>query len=179
MEQEKRKKLSKSLSYWLRHRPEKIGIDLDKEGWTDVSELIERAKPEIEFTMDELKEVVALCDKQRFAFSEDFSKIRANQGHSTDVDIKFQEIAAPPILYHGTVEKFMDSIRKTGLVSGGRHHVHLSKDQETAEKVGARRGKPVILKINAMKMQDDGFKFYISENGVYLADFVLPKYIIF
>lgn len=177
MEQEKHKKISKNLSYWLRHKPEKIGITLDKEGWTDVAELIEKAKAEIEFNIEELKEVVAESDKQRFALSEDGTKIRANQGHSVDVKIKFKEIAAPPVLYHGTVGQFMDSINKKGLIPGKRHHVHLSKDKETAEKVGSRRGTAIILKIDSMKMQDDGFRFYISENGVYLTDFVPSKYI--
>jgi putative RNA 2'-phosphotransferase len=180
MEDEKRKKLSKSLSYWLRHRPEQIGIEIEKDGWTDVQTLLEKGQiPDkgIEFTLEDLKEVVANCDKQRFSFSEDFSKIKANQGHSIEVDIKFHEIVAPPILYHGTVGKFMDSIMKKGLIPGSRHHVHLSKDKETAEKVGARRGTPVVLKINSYKMQDDGYRFYISDNGVYLTDFVPPKYI--
>lgn len=179
MEKEKHTKISKSLSYWLRHRPEKIGITLDKNGWTDIEILIEKAKPEVEFTLDELKEIVSNCDKQRFALSEDGTKIRANQGHSTEVKIDFKEIAAPPVLYHGTVKEAIDSIKKTGLKPMKRHHVHLSKDEETANLVGARRGKPIILKIDAMKMQDEGFKFYISENGVYLTDIVPKKYITF
>lgn len=178
MEESKKKNISKSLSYWLRHRPENIGIVLDKEGWTDILELIEKAKTELEFTIDELKEVVESNDKQRFSISKDGSKIRANQGHSVEIKMTFKEIAAPPVLYHGTVGKFMDSIKKKGLIPGNRHHVHLSKDQETAEKVGSRRGTPIILKINAMKMQDDGFRFFISENGVYLTDHVPPKYLI-
>jgi putative RNA 2'-phosphotransferase len=176
MEENRKKQISKSLSYWLRHRPEKVGIILDKEGWTDVVELLEKAKIEIEFTLEELKEVVETNDKKRFAFSEDFSKIRASQGHSVDVEIKFKEIVAPPVLFHGTVSKYMDSINKKGLIPGNRHHVHLSKDKETAEKVGGRRGVPVILKINSYKMMEDGYKFYISENNVYLTDHVPSKY---
>ena len=179
MEKDRHQKISKSLSYWLRHKPEKIGILLDKEGWTDVANLVEKAKTEIEFTLDELKEVVKNCDKQRFSFSEDLSKIRASQGHTTDVEIKFQEITAPPILYHGTVEQFVDSIKKGGLKAMKRHHVHLSKDIETATKVGSRRGKPIILKIDAKTMQDLGFKFYISDNGVYLTESVPKRYITF
>lgn len=179
MDKDREKKISKALSYWLRHRPEKIGIKLQKNGWVDVQELMEKAKSEMEFTLEELKEVVKNNDKQRFSFSEDMQKIRANQGHSVDVKIEFKEIIAPPVLFHGTVGQFIDSIKKKGLIPGNRHHVHLSKDKETAEKVGARRGTPVILKIDAMKMQDEGFKFFISENGVYLTDFVPPKYITF
>ena len=177
MEKDRHKKISKSLCYWLRHRPENIGIELDKNGWTSIDTLIENAKKEVEFTREELNEVVANCDKQRFSISDDGLRIKANQGHSTDVKLTFKEIAAPPVLYHGTVQQFIDSIMKSGLKPMKRHHVHLSKDVETATNVGSRRGKPVILKINAMKMQDDGFKFYISDNGVYLTDIVPKKYI--
>lgn len=179
MDKERQTKISKALSYWLRHRPEKIGITIGNDGWTDVKELIEKAKTELLFDFNELKEVVQNCDKQRFSFSEDFCSIKCNQGHSIDVKIKFKEIVAPPLLYHGTVQQFIESIKKKGLIPGKRHHVHLSKDVETATKVGERRGKPIILKIDAKKMQDDGLRFFISDNGVYLADSVPKKYIIF
>jgi putative RNA 2'-phosphotransferase len=179
MEEEKRKKISKSLSYWLRHRPESIGIKLSDGGWTDVKELMEKAKKEIAFDFNELKEVVQTCDKQRFSFSEDFCSIRASQGHSVKVKLDFKEIAAPPVLYHGTAEQFLESIQKKGLVPGKRHHVHLSKDIETASKVGQRHGKLVILTIDTIKMQDAGFIFYISDNGVYLTESVPKKYIKF
>lgn len=177
MEEEKRAKISKFLSYTLRHAPEKIGIKLSKDGWTDVKELIEKSKHKILFDFNELKEVVKTCDKQRFALSDDMCSIKCNQGHSVKVEIKFKEIAAPPVLYHGTVDKFMESINKKGLTPQKRHHVHLSKDVKTAIIVGGRRGVPVILEINSMKMQDDGYKFYISDNGVYLVDNVPSKYI--
>lgn len=177
MDKDRHTKISKSLSYWLRHRPEAIGITIKKNGWVDVKELLEKAKKEITFDFNELKEVVQNCEKQRFSLSEDFCEIKANQGHSIDVKIKFKEITAPPVLYHGTVDKFMDSIKKKGLIPGNRHHVHLSKDIETATSVGSRRGHPVILEINSNKMQDEGFKFFISDNGVYLTDIVPPKYI--
>lgn len=179
MEEEKRKKISKSLSYWLRHRPEVIGITLNNEGWTNVKELIEKAQLEVQFDLDELKEVVVSCDKQRFSFSEDFSNIRASQGHSVKINLSFKEITAPPVLYHGTAEQFIESIKKKGLLPGKRHHVHLSKDIETASKVGQRHGKLVILKIDTIKMQDAGFAFYISDNGVYLTDSVPKKFITF
>lgn len=178
MEESRRTKISKSLSYWLRHRPEVIGIEIKKDGWVDVKDLLEKAQKELTFDFNELKEVVDTCDKQRFLLSEDFCEIKANQGHSVDVKIKFREIAAPPVLYHGTVDKFMESIKKKGLIPGNRHHVHLSKDIQTATNVGSRRGHPVILEIDAMKMQDEGFKFYISDNGVYLTEIVPPKYFI-
>ena len=177
MNKETHTKISKSLSYWLRHRPEAIGIEIGEDGWVDVNDLIEKAQKEVEFNLEDLKEVVKNCEKQRFKLSEDFSKIRASQGHSVKVKMDFKEIVAPPILYHGTVNQFVDSIMKKGLIPGKRHHVHLSKDIETATVVGARRGKPVILKIDAKKMQDDWIKFYISDNGVYLTEFVPKKYI--
>ena len=132
MEEKNKIGLSKFLSYVLRHRPEKIGITLDKNGWTDTAILIEKAKTEVEFTLDELKEVVKNCDKQRFALSEDGTKIRANQGHSAKVDISFKEITAPPVLYHGTVKEAIEGIKKKGLQPMKRHHVHLSKDEATA-----------------------------------------------
>lgn len=179
MEEERRSKISKFLSYTLRHRPEKIGITLNDGGWTDVKELIEKAQKEIIFDFNELKEVVQNCEKQRFSLSEDFCSIRASQGHSVKVKLDFKEITAPPILFHGTVDKFIEEIKKKGLLPMKRHHVHLSKDEETAIKVGSRRGKPVILKIDAQKMQDAGFKFFISDNGVYLTDSVPKRYIIF
>jgi len=177
MNKETHTKISKSLSYWLRHRPEAIGIIISKDGWVDVSDLIEKAQKEVEFNLEDLKEVVKNCEKQRFKLSDDFSKIKANQGHSVKVKLDFKEIAAPPVLYHGTVSQFIDSIMKKGLLPGKRHHVHLSKDIETANIVGARRGKPVVLKIDATRMQDEGFRFYISDNGVYLTDSVPKKYI--
>ena len=179
MDKDKQTKISKSLSYWLRHRPEKIGIVLNDGGWTDVKILIEKASKELIFDFNELKEVVQNCDKQRFSFSEDFCNIRASQGHTIKVKLAFKEIAAPPVLYHGTVDKFIESIKKSGLIPGKRHHVHLSKDIETATKVGARRGKPIILEIDAKSMQDSGFTFYISDNGVYLIDSVPKRYIMF
>jgi putative RNA 2'-phosphotransferase len=177
LSKERHTKISKSLSYWLRHKPEDIDIVLDKDGWTSVVELIEKAKSKVYFDFNELKEVVKNCDKQRFSLSEDFTMIRANQGHTTEVEIKFKKVVPPVILYHGTVKEFIDSIKKKGLIPGKRHHVHLSKDRETAEKVGSRRGKPIILEVDCKKMLEDGCEFFISDNGVYLVDIVEPKYI--
>lgn len=177
MDKNRHTKISKSLSYWLRHKPEDIGIELDNDGWTDVATLIENAKKKVYFDLNELKEVVKNCDKQRFKLSEDFTRIKANQGHTADVEIKFKKVIPPVVLYHGTVKEFLDSIKKKGLIPGKRHHVHLSKDKETAEKVGARRGKPILLEIDCKKMLADGVEFFISDNGVYLVDIVEPKYI--
>jgi len=177
MEKKKEKKISKSISYWLRHSPEDIGITIEDNGWTDVKVLIEKAKHKVEFTLDELKCVVDNSDKQRFSFSEDLTKIRANQGHSIDVKIEFEEVKPPRILYHGAPEKSVDAIMKSGLNKMKRHHVHLSPSVEVASQVGARRGKFVILEVEAMRLRADGHKIYISQNGVYLVDEVPPGYI--
>ncbi len=173
-----RKKKSKFLSYVLRHRPGKIGIDLDGHGWVDVEDLLAAicaSGPAI--SREQLEEIVATNDKQRFSFSDDGRRIRANQGHSIEVDLAPQKQAPPNQLFHGTVRKSMDSIREKGLMKGNRHHVHLSPDRETASKVGQRRGKPVILTIDAARMHADGYVFYLSANGVWLTDHVPLEYI--
>ena len=128
-------------------------------------------------TLDILKEVVATNDKQRFKFSDDYTKIRANQGHSIKVDVELKETEPPAILYHGTAARFIQSIKEGGLVAKGRLYVHLSADEETAVKVGRRHGSPVVLTLNAAKMREDGFKFYLSENGVWLTESVPAEYI--
>jgi len=177
MEKVRQKKISKALSYWLRHNPEKIGIELTEDGWTDVKILIEKASSILLFDFNELKHVVQNNDKKRFSLSEDFCEIRANQGHSIDVEMKFEEVVPPRIIYHGAPVGVIDLIMKEGLKKMKRHHVHLSPDEDTAAKVGSRRGKFEILEIEAMAMRADGHKIYISENGVYLVDEVPVKYI--
>ncbi len=178
MDKNREKKISKSLSFWLRHNPEDIGINIMKDGWTDIDELIEKAADKgVEFTFDELKEVVKNNDKKRFLISEDEMMIRANQGHSIEVEMNFKEVIPPSILYHGTPVGVVDLIMKEGLKKMSRHHCHLSPNKETAAIVGSRRGKFEILEIEAMKMRADGYKIYISENGVYLVDEVPVKYI--
>jgi len=177
MEEKRARKISKALSFWLRHKPEDIGIEIGENGWVDVQELLEKASEKLHFTFDELKNVVDNNDKKRFSFSEDMFSIRANQGHSTDVKINFEEVKPPAILYHGAPIGVIDSIMKEGLKKMSRHHVHLSVDEDTAAKVGSRRGKFEILEIEAMRMRADGYKIYISDNGVYLTDEVPPKYI--
>jgi len=128
-------------------------------------------------TYDELVDCVVTNDKQRFAFDETGDLIRANQGHSVEVDLQLEEREPPDVLYHGTVERFQPSILEAGLLRGKRHHVHLSKDIETAHKVGARRGKPIILQVDAGRMYHDGHKFLLSANGVWLTDAVPPGYL--
>ena len=164
------------MSLVLRHRPEKIGLRLDKNGWADVQELI--SKMNINF--QELEYVVENNDKKRFSFNDDKTKIRANQGHSLkNVDLELKNIQPPEFLYHGTVGKFMSAIKDSGLLKMNRQHVHLSKDRETAIKVGSRRGKAIILSIRAGEMYKNGVEFYCSKNGVWLTDHVPVEYIDF
>ncbi|MER0437944.1 RNA 2'-phosphotransferase [Emticicia sp. W12TSBA100-4] len=169
--------ISKYLSLILRHQPQSIGLVLDPNGWADVDELLNKSK--LKFSFQQLVEVVEKNDKQRFILSDDQTKIRANQGHSIKIDLDLTPQIPPPILYHGTVEKYLDSIRTEGLKKMNRNHVHLSKDIETAQKVGNRRGIAIILKIDAEAMNNDKILFYCSENGVWLTDNVPTKYISF
>jgi putative RNA 2'-phosphotransferase len=172
--------ISKFLSLVLRHTPETIQLQLDNNGWANVDELIIQSHQfGKEFDFGLLEEVVETNDKKRFTFNEDLTKIRANQGHSIAVELNLKESEPKDFLYHGTVEKFIDSIKKEGLQKMSRQYVHLSKDNETAIKVGSRRGKPIVLKVNATKMFENGFKFYLSENNVWLIDEVPAIYIDF
>jgi putative RNA 2'-phosphotransferase len=173
-------KISKFLSLVLRHQPELIGITLDSAGWVSVSELLRACQAHGQsLTLAKLHEVVASNDKQRFSLSEDGQKIRANQGHSISVELGYSPSIPPDILYHGTVEKFLPDIRAEGLKKGARHHVHLSPDLETARRVGQRRGKPIILKVESGRMYQHGRQFFRSENGVWLTEHVPPEYLIF
>jgi putative RNA 2'-phosphotransferase len=156
-------------------------MKLDVEGWLPIDELIENANRQgKQLSLELLHEVVASCEKKRFALSEDGLKIRANQGHSVrDVELNLEAAAPPSVLYHGTVAAFLDSIREHGLLKRSRNHVHLSADVETAKKVGARRGKPVILTIRSEAMHESGHTFYLSANGVWLTDAVPVSFIDF
>jgi len=172
--------ISKFLSLVLRHQPEKIGLRLSQSGWASVKELIEASRQRgIEFTLEELQNVVASNDKKRFSLSEDGLLIRANQGHSIEVELGYAPTAPPDVLFHGTAERFMASIKKHGLIKGKRHHVHLSADIDTATKVGRRHGKPVVLKVEAGRMRQDGFVFYLSANKVWLTEYVPAQYLVF
>lgn len=161
----------KKLSYLLRHDTK---YSFDKNGWRNVSDLIKNHN----FSMQELEKIVETNDKKRYEFSIDKKKIRARQGHSVNVDVELQEKTPPDILYHGTATKFLDSIFENGINSGNRLYVHLSNDEETAVKVGSRHGIPHVLKIDANRMFNDGNKFYLSNNNVWLTKFVDKKYII-
>ncbi|OWP87928.1 RNA 2'-phosphotransferase [Flavobacterium covae] len=178
MNEKEIKNISKFLSLILRHSPETINLKLDENGWADVEELITKSNKNRKLLdFETLQYVVETNDKKRFSFNDDLTKIRANQGHSISVDLELQPQTPPDELYHGTVAKFMDAILKDGLQKMSRQHVHLSKDKETAIKVGNRRGGAIILKINTHQMTKDGYLFYCSENGVWLTDEVPPKYI--
>jgi len=174
------KSISKFLSLVLRHSPGTIGLKLDEYGWADVEELIIKCNKKGERLDAELLDyVVENNDKKRFAFNEDKTKIRASQGHSISVELNLEETEPSEYLYHGTVGKFMENIRKEGLKKMSRQHVHLSKDKETATKVGSRRGVSQILTVRSGTMHRDGFKFYLSENNVWLTDEVPAEYIDF
>jgi len=166
-------KISKYLSKHLRHQPDRLGITLEVGGWVDVDVLLKACDREgMKISRWELEEVVANNDKQRFSFDETKTKIRANQGHSVEVDLQLTPLQPPNLLYHGTGDKAIEAIKRSGLMKMSRHHVHLSKDVETARKVGARHGKPVIFAIDAAAMHQAGFNFYCSDNGVWLVDHV-------
>lgn len=175
---EKSDKLSVFISLVLRHKPEAAGICLDEHGWADVDELLKGINDTGRtIDMDILEEIVRTDNKQRYSFNEDKTLIRANQGHSIPVDVELEEKKPPQYLFHGTAERFLDAIMAEGLKSMSRLYVHLSKDKETAVKVGKRHGKPVVLKIRAEEMYNDGSKFYLSANGVWLTKAVDRKYI--
>ncbi len=165
---------SKFLSLVLRHNPEKIGITLDKNGWVKVVDLLNAANSHGQhINQSRLIEIVETNDKKRFSFSDDGLRIRANQGHSIKhIDLGLESSSPPDVLYHGTVDRFMVEIREDGLKKMSRQHVHLSADEKTAIKVGQRRGKPIVLSVDAKKMADAGYVFYLSENGVWLTDHV-------
>lgn len=171
------KKISKKLSLLLRHKPELYGLTLDRQGWCEVDALLAAFRQNGQPLQQEVLEtVVSLNDKKRFSFSEDGRRIRANQGHSIDIELGYEAVSPPETLYHGTATRFLDRIFKSGLQKQKRHHVHLSPDLETASKVGVRHGKLAILSIDARQMAIDGHLFYRSPNGVWLTDQVPVGY---
>jgi putative RNA 2'-phosphotransferase len=178
MEPAERTRISKYLSRHLRHAPQRLGLTLAKGGWVDVDRLVEAcAKHGLMLWRSTLEEIVRTSDKQRFSFDETGTRIRANQGHSVDVDLELEPREPPAILFHGTSEQNVRPILASGLLKMGRHHVHLSADRDTAKRVGARHGKPVVLLVDAARMHADGGVFYRSDNGVWLADEVPTRYI--
>lgn len=178
MDKQQLKKLSKRLSYVLRHRPDTLGLELGEGGWVTVDDLlgafVHTGRP---LSRDRLEIVVAENDKQRFEFSQDQSRIRARQGHSVEVDLGYELASPPDVLYHGTATRNLDSIFEQGLTKQRRHHVHLSTNKQTMLAVGRRHGKPALLAIDAKQMSADGHEFFITGNNVWLTDHVPPHYL--
>ena len=171
-------KISRYLSKHLRHAPSRIGIQLAPGGWVPVSELLDACQQNnFPVQLAELKKVVAQNDKQRFSFDSTGTLIRANQGHSVEVDLQLEPAVPPDILYHGTGSTAVESILSQGIRKMSRHHVHLSVNIQTAREVGARHGIPAVFTVDAAAMQSDGHTFYCSANQVWLVDFVPPNYI--
>ena len=173
-------RISKFLSLVLRHKPERIGLSLDQGGWAKVDELLLKVNQAgVSLNKDLLQWVVDNNDKQRFCFSQDRQRIRANYGHSLPVDLDFAPSKPPEFLFHGTATRFVESIKRLGLVPKKRNHVHLSPDQQTALKVGGRHGQPIVLTIQTGRMYECGFHFFRSTNGIWLTERVPAEYILF
>lgn len=170
-------KLGRFLSLVLRHKPEEAGITLDRHGWADVRKLLAGVKRTgRKIDMETLERIVRENNKQRYSFNENHTKIRANQGHSVQVDVELKETEPPQYLYHGTASRFLTSIHREGIRKMSRQYVHLSGDFETAMAVGQRHGNPVVITVDAAAMARDGVTFYRSENGVWLCEHVAPRY---
>ena len=164
----------KHLSFILRHGKDEFEQGLiDMHGWMSIDDLVNKKG----FTRELIEEIVITNNKSRYEYNNDHTKIRARQGHSIPVDVELKETRPPDKLFHGTADRFLDGIFKEGLKPQSRLYVHLSYDKETALNVGRRHGKPVILSVDAKRMYDDGIKFYISNNGVWLTKFVDKKYL--
>lgn len=171
--------ISKLISLVLRHKPEVLGLNLDEYGWCNVELLIKGINSKgYKVEIGDIERIVQDDEKQRYIFSEDLSSIRANQGHSIKVDLDLKQAIPPQVLFHGTSTRVLESILKTGIKKQGRQYVHLSNNKETATKVGARHGEVVVLEINSKLMVEEGIKFYLSQNGVWLTDFVDNRYIL-
>lgn len=170
------RRTSRYLCLILRHKPEVIGITLDEHGWADVEALIEGVSRTHDLDREILERIVAEDEKGRYSFNEDHTKIRANQGHSVPVDVELEERTPPEVLFHGTGEKYVGSIDRQGLIPKTRLYVHLSADYGTAVKVGQRHGRPVVYTVDSKRMQEDGYVFYRSVNGVWLTKEVPARY---
>ena len=171
-------KISRYISYLLRHCPDEGNLEMDEHGWVDVDRLINHLRKTYrDFCKKYLDEIVRSDNKQRYSFNSDYTKIRANQGHSIEVDLQLINQKPPKYLYHGTGIKYVDSIEKNGICKQSRQYVHLSNNTKTAQDVGKRHGAPILITILAEKMFEDGYEFYLSDNKVWLTDYVPTKYI--
>lgn len=178
MDSKKEIRTSKFLSLVLRHRPEEIGLVLDHEGWANVKELLDKINSKaFPLAWDELIYVVNNNTKKRFTFSENLEKIRANQGHSIEVDLQLRPIVPPKLLYHGTKVSNVPSILLEGILKKDRQYVHLSSDPNTAYSIGNRHGKAIVLEVSSLQMHKNGTEFYLSKNGIWLTELVAPQYI--
>ncbi|MFC4531187.1 RNA 2'-phosphotransferase [Sphaerisporangium dianthi] len=178
MDERRTVRVSKYLAKHLRHEPGRIGLTLDENGWVELDALLRAAGAHgFPITMQEVEHVVAVNDKRRFVLQD--GRIRASQGHSIPVELELPVVEPPAILYHGTVARSLPPIREQGLRPMSRHHVHLSPDRETATRVGARRGVPVVLVVDAAAMRAAGHEFHLSANGVWLVEHVPPGFLIF
>lgn len=170
-------KASKFMSMILRHKPESIGITLDENGWADAEELIKGISKKYVFDRNILEEIVRTDDKQRYSFNEDKTLIRANQGHSISVDVELEIVDPPDFLWHGTGEKYTESINRIGLIPKSRLYVHLSSDEKTAINVGKRHGRPVVYRVRSGEMVKRGYVFYRSKNNVWLTNKVPVEFL--
>ena len=169
-------KISKYFSFILRHKPEAIGLKLDSEGWANVTDLIDKTT-DFDLTKEIVDIVVETNDKQRFKLNSNKAKIKANQGHSISIDFNLEALEPPDSLFHGTAERFIESINLSGLKKQKRHHVHLTESISVAKSVGRRYGQFVLLKVDAKRMHDEGFSFFKTENNVWLVEEVPSEYI--
>ena len=175
--QDNYKRMGKYVSMLLRHHPEEAGVVLDEHGWTDVADLIEKVNPRYPLTEEILHQIAEGSDKKRYEFSEDNKRVRAVHGHSVQVDLGYEESEPPAVLYHGSATKYQQSIEEKGLLKQSRQFVHLSENVEQAIDVGRRHGKLLLYEIDAVKMHEDGFRFFRSSSGVWLTDHVPVRYL--
>lgn len=168
----------RELSYYLRHHPEEAGLDMDRFGWVASEQVVlGMRKNNPDFTFEDLEYLVVNDNKGRFEFCDNGNFIRACQGHSIDIDLGLAPTFPPAVLYHGTAERFVGSIFEQGILPMSRNHVHLSLDETVAKDVGTRHGSPAVFLVNALKMHEDGYKFYLADNGVWLTDYVPVEYL--
>ena len=178
MDDDRLVKVSRYLSKHLRHRPERLGLDLEAGGWVSIERLLEACNRQgMRLSRAELDEVVRRNDKQRYSIDATGTRIRANQGHSIDVDLQLEPAVPPAVLFHGTGAASVPSILRDGLDRRGRHHVHLSADVGTARRVGARHGRPAVLQVDAAGLSDAGALFFVSDNGVWLTKSVPARFV--